>query len=367
MENKDKKEEILMKNNVITKAKFSLTTVENRVFQLVMYKLQKKGVGVLECTITLDEFRKIIKNKNQVSAEAITEILTELRKQSIFFKKTKEEQNMDKSSKKPFSVWGEWGIINGHMYDEETETFTIEASEKVHSLLHEYLQGGYTPINLSVFFGLSNSYAQRFYDLLRLWSNKKKVITYSLDELKELLMVEGKYSRFVDFKRRILVPAIKELTETGMFEIEMKENRKGRAVDSIDFIVTDLDKRVYGLGKKEVKVEAPAEVEAVVDADSEVEEVSGETILPEETCLAKPLHRLVKLYFKGIDFSHGEYYMAFVESEVATQLQDNVEEITLKEWGYFKATLQNKCDMLRNEQTEQNKYDSLEAKLLGWE
>ena len=370
MENKDKKEEILMKNNVITKAKFSLTTVENRVFQLVMYKLQKKGVGVLECSITLDEFRKIIKNKNQLSAEAITEILTELRKQSIYFKKTKEEQSMDKTSKKPFSVWGEWGIINGHMYDEETETFTIEASEKVHSLLHEYLQGGYTPINLSVFFGLSNSYAQRFYDLLRLWSNKKKVITYSLAELKELLMVEGKYSRFVDFKRRILVPAIKELTETGMFEIEMKENRKGRAVESIDFIVNDLDKRIYGLGKKEVLIEEASE-EVVVDSDSEskveVKFENIETKIPEETCLAKPLHRLVKIAFKGIDFTEGEYYMAFVESEVATQLQDNVEEITLKEWGYFKATLKNKCDMLREEENKKKKYNDFEAQLLGLE
>lgn len=368
MENKEKKEEILMKNNVITKAKFNLTTVENRVFQLVMYKLQKKGVGVLECSITLDEFKKIIKNKNQISAEAITEILTELRKQSIYFKKTKEEQSMDKNSKKPFSMWGEWGIINGHMYDEETESFTIEASEKVHSLLHEYMKGGYTPINLSVFFGLSNSYAQRFYDLLRLWSNKKKVITYSLDELKELLMVEGKYSRFVDFKRRILTPAIKELTATGMFEIEIKENRKGRAVESIDFIVTDLDKRIYGLGKKEIFIEEPAEEVVVVDSEeAEVKSETVETKIPEETVLAKPLHRLVKIAFKGIDFTKDEYYMAFVESEVATQLQDNVEEITLKEWGYFKATLQNKCDMLRNEEKERNKYNDLEAQLLELE
>lgn len=378
MEQSNNKEvKVLMKNNMITKAKFNITTVENRIFQLVMYKLQKKGAGVLECTITLDEFKEIIKYKEQATPSKISETLTELRKQSIYFKKTKKEQSDDEKAKKPFSIWGEWGIINGHEYDEELKTFTIEASEKVHSLLHEYLEGGYTPVNLSVFFTLSNSYAQRFYDLLRLWSNNKRVINYKLDELKELLMIEGKYPRFVDFKRRVIKPAIEELNKTGMFKIEFVEKRKGKAVESIDFIVDDLDKRKYF--EKEVEILQPdndegAEGESLPEENNEgsdnrrTPEVPkvGETILPEETFLIKPLHRLVKASFKGIDFSEGEYYMAFVESEVATQIQDNVEEITLKEWGYFRATLQNKIDIIKKEEAERVKDKELEEGLLGW-
>lgn len=381
----ESKEVILMKNNVITKAKFNITTVENRIFQLVMYKLQKKGTGVLECQITIDEFRKIIKNKSQLDAKAIIEILVALRKQSIFFRKTKEEQNKDKKAKKPFSIWSEWGIINGHEYDEETETFTIEASEKVHSLLHDYMKGGYTPVNLSVFFSLSNSYAQRFYDLLRLWSKNKRVITYTIAELKELLMLEGKYPRYVDFKRRVIKPAIDELNETGMFDIKIKENRKGRSVESISFIVTDLDKRIYFENtsvlippeepkqplEESAENEAPAEDSAsseesnVNDAVAPENETKNEAILPEETVLVKPLHRLVKMTFKGIDFSQGEYYMAFVESEVATQIQDGVEEISLKQWGYFKETLQNKCDTLRKDELAKNQAKALEDKFQG--
>lgn len=365
MKNDEKEVKILMKSNIVAKAKFNITTIENRIFQLVMYKLQKKGTGILSCEIHLDEFKSIIKNKNQVSPEAISEILVSLRKQSIYFKKSKIEQLEEKKNKKSFSIWGEGGIINNHEYDEEKEVFTIEASEKIHNFLHDYLEGGYTPINLGVFFSLSNSYAQRFYDLLRLWTNTKKVITYSLDELKELLMIEGKYSRYVDFKRRVIVPAITELNKTGMFEIEISENRKGKTVESIDFIVTDLDKRIYGLGKKESQVDEASE-EVVVDVEEVEDKPSNapqETILPEETFLVKPLHRLFKIEFKGMDFSEGEYYMAFVESEVATQIQDGVEEITMKEWGYFKATLRNKIDLIRKEEEEK----AFENRLLGFE
>lgn len=364
MNNQENKEVVLMKNNIITKAKFNITTVENRVFQLVMYKLQKKGMGVLECQITLDEFKTIIKNKNQVTAEGISEILVELRKQSIFFKRTKQEQSEAKKSKKPFSIWGEWGIINGHEYDEETQTFTIEASEKVHSLLHEYMQEGYTPINLSVFFSLSNSYAQRFYDLLRLWTNSKKVINYTLDELRELLMIEGKYPRYVDLKRRVVVPAINELNSTGMFNIEIQEKRQGRAVTSLDFIVEDRDKRKY-FEKASVVVEEKQSAE-MVEEIVEVKPVETESFIPEETVLIKPLHRLVKTQFKGINFNEGIYYNIFLESEVATQIQDNVEEIGLKEWPYFRATLQNKLEALQQEEQEQEKERTLEEQLLGW-
>lgn len=368
----NEKVEILMKNNMITKAKFNITTVQNRVFQLVMYKLQKKNLGVLEAQVSMQEFKKVVKHKESLTPAGISEILVDLRKQSIYFKKTKEEQTADKKAKKPFSIWGEWGIINGHEFDEETETFTIEASEKVHSYLHDYLEGGYTPVNLSVFFTLTNSYSQRFYDLLRLWTNSKKVITYSVDELKELLMIEGKYPRFVDFKRRVIKPAIEELEKTGMFKIEIKENRKGRAVESIDFIVDDLDDRVYF--KNEVKVELPEVVpEAEDDSENNSHEPeitggkeavkTGETVIPEETCLIKPLHRLVKIAFKGIDFSEGAYYMAFVESEVATQIQDTVEEITLKEWAYFKATLQNKIEVIQREEEAFKKAKAIEKQL----
>ena len=376
---------ILMKNNMITRAKFNISTVENRVFQLVMYKLQKKGTGILECEISLDEFKNIIKHKQSLTPKGISEILTELRKQSIYFKKTKQEQQADQDAKKPVTVWGEWGIINGHEFNEATQCFTIEASEKLHSLLHDYLEGGYTPINLSVFFNLSNSYSQRFYDLLRLWSNSKNRINYSLDELRELLMLKDKYPRYVDLKRRVLTPAIEELNKTGMFDISIKENRRGRAVVSIDFIVSDLDKRKY-FEKVEEEVPTPAEEEvpAPTDADIPADEQGGEevpvqedapaevqapteTILPEENYLVKPLQRLVKIEFKGIDFSEGEYYMAFVESEVATQIQDNVEYITMAEWGYFKATLRNKVEALRSEQQAQEKAKTLEEQLLGWQ
>ncbi|MGL5749509.1 MAG: replication initiation protein, partial [Paraclostridium sp.] len=215
---------ILMKNNVLVQAKYNLSLVENRVFLLLLYKLQKTPNGVLSCEITHDEFKEIIKKTKDRSIVSIEDILSGLRRKPIYF--IKEKNNGDVS-------WGEYGFINGFEYDVKSKTFHIESSEKIYSLIQNYLESGYTPNNLAVLFGLGNYYAQRLYDLLRLWSGTKSVITYSVDELKMYLSLEGKYGDYNTFKRRVILPAIKALVDIGCFEIDIKENKVGRKVDSI--------------------------------------------------------------------------------------------------------------------------------------
>ncbi|MGL4914229.1 MAG: replication initiation protein, partial [Romboutsia sp.] len=214
---------IVMKNNIIIKAKYNISTLENRIFLMLLYKLQKNNDDVIKCEISHEEFKTIIKKKQTSSIDSISNLLVNLRKQSIYFR---DEEG-----------WGEYGFINGFKYIKSRKTFKIEASKEIHTYIRNYLEIGYTPVNLSIFFGLINPNAQRFYDLLRLWSGTKSIINYKIDDLKELLMIEDKYDRYNDFKRRVILPAIKELNETGYFEIGIKENKVGRKVDSIDFIV----------------------------------------------------------------------------------------------------------------------------------
>ncbi|MCC0785136.1 RepB family plasmid replication initiator protein [Clostridioides sp. ES-S-0108-01] len=55
---------------------------------------------------------------------------------------------------------------------------------------------------------------------------------------------------YADFKRQVIVPAVEELNSTNYFDIEFIENKNGRKVDSITFIVKDFDDRRY-FSKKE--------------------------------------------------------------------------------------------------------------------
>lgn len=359
---------ILMKNNMLVKARYSLSLIENRVFLSMLYKLQKKSDGVLTCSISHSEFKDIIKFKQKNTVKGILEVLEDLRKKPIYFKEEKKN--------KKGNLWGAYGFINGYEYDDELGIFNIEASEKIHNLLKEYLKMGYTPVNVQIWLSLNNSYAQRFYDLLRLWSGTKDTINYKLDEIKELLMLEDKYSKYNDFKRRVILPAIKELNETGYFEIDIKENKVGRKVDSIDFYIKDLDKRKY-FTKDEIIKEIPGMVleEVAITHDendcenkeeiilndkviiepeiiSDIKENKLEIFIPDESIFTKGTLRRVKMDFKDIDFKNKYMEKAFEDAVMITLDKDDVETIKATSYKFFKGTLDNKIVEYKLEEKE---------------
>ncbi len=350
---------ILMKNNILIQAKYSLTLVENRIFLLMMYKLQKESEGVLSCEISHDEFRQIIKHAKDKTIKNISKSLSELRKKSIFFMEEKENN-------KGF-IWGEYGFLNGFTYDDETKIFKIEASQKIYDLLNNYLQTGYTPANLAALFSMKNYYAQRLYDLLRLWSGTKSIINYTIEDLKMYLQLDDSYPEYGNFKRRVILPAIKELNNTGYFEIDFKENKVGRKVESIDFIVTDLDKRKYFGSNDVVKELSESLVEDVfITNDKNFESLKGDMglkeeqtnsgniektdlkgpkndlFVPDEEIFTKGTLRSFKKDFKDVDFRNEYMERAFDEAIMITFDRDDVENIKATSYKFFKGTLDNK-------------------------
>ena len=327
---------ILMKNNLLVKARYNLSLVENRIFLFMLYKLQKECNGVLKCSIPHKEFKEIIRCKESNTIKGILNVLEELRRKPIFFKEEKKN--------KKGNLWGAYGFINGYFYDDELGTFNIEASEKIHEILREYLKMGYTPVNVQIWLSLNNSYSQRFYDLLRLWSGTKNVITYKIDEIKELLMLEDKYDRYNDFKRRVIIPAIKGLNDTGFFDITINENKIGRRVESIDFIVKDLDKRVY-FDKKEIK-------ENTIELDKKEYNLNNKDIkrddfyVPNKQLFTSKTLSDFKNDFSVYDFKESKIKNKFYEAIGATLEKDDAEKIYAKSYNYFKKTLENKLNDL---------------------
>lgn len=363
----DEKQEILMKHNDLVKSRYNITLNENRMFIYILYKLQIESKGVLSCEITREELSRFIKGRTDSSIKGIKNMLTTLRKKEINIKTILDDGSY---------VWSSYGFINGWDYFSKTDTFRIEASERIYVLLHDYLKEGYTPVNLNIWLTLKNSYAQRFYELLRLWSSSKESINYKVSELRELLILENKYKKYSELRKRVIIPAIEELNATGYFEISYEENKKGRNIDSVDFIVKDLDKRKYFTKDDTIK-EIPSEVikevaittgnniiedkEGVVfkpklsDAGQNVQykkECDFEPFVPDETLFTKGTLRRFKLDFKDIDFRNKYMNSAFEDAVMVTLDRDDVETIKATSYKFFKGTLDNKIIEYKIEEKE---------------
>ncbi|MDM1504169.1 RepB family plasmid replication initiator protein, partial [Myroides marinus] len=72
-----------------------------------------------------------------------------------------------------------------------------------------------------------------FYEL---FSSQAKPINYSIDTLKEMFGIVGKYKLTADFIRRVVEPAKKELDEKSPYTFIYKELKTGRKITSLQFI-----------------------------------------------------------------------------------------------------------------------------------
>jgi len=124
------------------------------------------------------------------------------------------------------------------------------------SLLPYYRQysGKFTLINLIDYMPMRGRYALLLYELLLSWKAKGQVY-YEVDELRRLLDVpENKYSRTVDFMRRVVNPAVQEINEKStVFSIKLIEKTGPRnRVEGLTFIITTQAKRQLEVGHKDL-------------------------------------------------------------------------------------------------------------------
>ena len=79
------------------------------------------------------------------------------------------------------------------------------------------LKGRFTRYSLDAITGMSSTYGMRFYELMKKWlteagttKNQKKI---SIEELKEILDLQGKYKAIKDFKLKVVEPAIRDIND----------------------------------------------------------------------------------------------------------------------------------------------------------
>ena len=361
---------VLHKHNLMVKAKYNLTTLETKLYLNILYFLQAR---IKDPTIVITDqdnivlqipkvsFEDIVPGKQYLEDGKFLRIFEGLRSKPIYYKISKK--------------WTLSGFINKVVIDEENPKMVkIEMDKFILPMLMDYTENGYTPLNLALMFGLEGMYSYRLYELIRLWSNTKNVITYTIDELKEYLMLEDKksYNTYANIKNKIIIPAIDELNDLEIFEIKFKENKVGKKVHSIDFIVKDLDKRKY-FDKKDIKQVIEYEEKGnnktleTIEVDNSIntskqekecfkmenkEETNKPSVkffIPDESIFTIGTLRLFKKDFGEYDFKKSYMNEAFEVSAAITMEQDNTEIIETKSYKFFKGTLNNKIKEYKDE------------------
>ncbi|WP_297436873.1 replication initiation protein [uncultured Clostridium sp.] len=247
--------QILLKNNKLIKAKFDLTMLENKIINKVFLDIQKNQQTLI-AKISINDIKGMTNNKALHSVKEINAILKKLKSNDI--------------SQVNENGWIDTAIIAGYEYVKDENAFEIGLSPIFIKLVNSYKKDGFSSLSLTKYATLNGTSSQRIYELLRAESVKKyikceggwKSITYKVIELRKFLCMETKYTKFNNFKIRVIETAIEDIQSKKMMEIKkVKYNRVGKEVESITFEVKDLEPAMYNFNEnKKEKIDSDGNI-----------------------------------------------------------------------------------------------------------
>jgi len=223
------------------------------------------------------------------------------------------------------------------------------------------LEGNYTKYRLGNILNFKSLYSINLYELFKkeLKGNKSKIRTIEIDKLKEWLGLTNKYSRYYDFKTKVLIKAKKEINLLNDIHFSYEEVRKGKKVVAITFNIVSTNET-----KNEIAAtSADVEEESYDKVKNIIKDITGIKISNKS---ANEIHKCA--------IQHKKYGNAPLELIMEVAEYSKTQNIKGSFIGWFNTTIiiyekpfqSLKKDNFNDYDQREYDFDNLEKKLLGW-
>lgn len=130
------------------------------------------------------------------------------------------------------------------------------------------LKKHYTEYSILEFIHLRSTYSQRIFEYLASWNEKEEIVV-PIEELYDLLQIPDSYRKnYVDFRKRILDQAYKEITSETSLKYEWEPIRYKRKIVAIRFIFSR--KKIAEKLEKQEKKKAEKEKKSKTKRHNEI-------------------------------------------------------------------------------------------------
>lgn len=216
----EREAEVFKHNDMIQKARFSLSIQEQRTVLYAISKIQPADTYLKEYTFEIKDFYNMIGWSNQSYTE-FKAMLKGLSDKSWWVTIKREDGSEYESLVRWFTTVRS---------DKRSGKVTIKFHEDMMPFLIQLAKGQsfYTRFQLQYVLPMSSQYSPRLYEILKSYQYNNHRWFFDVDDLKRLLDCE-RYTNFNDLKRRVLDPAVEEInkyTDIAIFYVAEKEGRK---------------------------------------------------------------------------------------------------------------------------------------------
>ena len=219
---------LVVKSNDLIEARYKLNLNEQKIILYAVTMLDRNKDKFNIISLNVKEFTELIGTTSERYTE-IREVVRELRKKEIIIN-TNESELIT-------------GWLSSIDYIKASGMVELEFSEKLIPYLLQ-LKERFTRYQLKNILSLKNKHSIRIYELMKQYQTIGHR-TFTIDELKELLMLDEKYTEFKNFNRFVIKQTMEEINEYTDINIDFELIKKGRNVVSIKYIIKSKDDNQY--------------------------------------------------------------------------------------------------------------------------
>lgn len=233
-------------NQFVYNARYNLSARESKIILFLISKIDPvRQKNLIEQTISVKELEQVLKG----DAKRWGGLYKELEgMRSRLMKKTIVLPTEIEIAGKVFS--GEIGWFQ-HIMPVKNKDGNVALEFLFSQTLQPFLLNlrEYVAINFLEVVSLKSAFSIRMFQVFRAHRDrmskyqKRSVLNYDLEDLKGLLSVEGKYTDYRNFKKKVLEVLKKEINKSTTISLEYKPLKKGRSITAIQFQFWDTGQR----------------------------------------------------------------------------------------------------------------------------
>ncbi len=235
--------ELIVKDNALINASYNLDLVEQRLILLAIVEARESGKGINAndpLTVHAESYINHFSVHRNTAYQALKDACKDL-----FARQFSYQEQRPKGVANITSRW-----VSQIAYIDNSATVELIFAPAIIPLVTR-LEEQFTSYELKQVSGLSSAYAIRLYEVLIAWRSTGKTPIIELSDFRQKLgVLEGEYSRFNNFKVRVLDPAIKQINEHTDITVKVEQHKTGRTISGFSFKFKQ---------KQQAKIEKPVD------------------------------------------------------------------------------------------------------------
>jgi plasmid replication initiation protein len=230
------KNDLVVKDNVLINASYNLEVTEQRLILLSIIRARETGQGISadsKLEIHASDYASRFNVTKEAAYSALKNAVNNLFERKFSFKESRSDTD------KEIVVKSRW--VSRIAYIDDLAKLEVTFAPDVVPLITR-LEKHFTSYQLRQVSQLTSKYAIRLYEFLIAWREIGKTPVIPLFDFRETLGLEiNEYQKMINFKNRVLEPAIKQINESTDIRVKYEQYKTGRAISGLSFTFKQKD------------------------------------------------------------------------------------------------------------------------------